>query len=40
MEYNDGIKEIEECIVKYVVEYLKTGVFRNKKISAYMKAKQ
>ena len=36
----DGIERIHNNIVKYVLEFLKTGVFRNKTTNAYMTAYQ
>lgn len=36
----DGINKIHNNIVKYVLEFLKTGVFRNKTTKAYMIAHQ
>jgi cullin-4 len=34
----EGVKSIHEAIVQYVLEFLKTGVFRNKTPNAYMVA--
>jgi hypothetical protein len=36
--YQEGIKVITEEFVIFVVEYLKTGIFRNKKTRAFMTA--
>jgi hypothetical protein len=35
---DEGINEIHEAIVRYVLEYLKTGIFKNKTPNAYMVA--
>lgn len=42
MENNNenGIEKIHNAIVKYVLEFLKTGIFRNKTTNAYMTAYQ
>lgn len=32
----EGLQQIHDAIIKYVLEFLKTGVFRNKTPNAYM----
>lgn len=39
-DLHDGIRLIHESIVKYVLEFLKTGEFKNKTTNAYMQAYQ
>lgn len=34
----DGLKKIDDSIIQYVLEFLKTGEFRNKTPNAYMVA--
>jgi len=35
---DEGLEQIHEAIVKYVLEFLKTGIFRNKTTNSYMLA--
>jgi hypothetical protein len=34
----EGLQQIHDAIIKYVLEFLKTGIFRNKTTDAYMHA--
>ena len=34
----DGLKQIHDSVIKYVLEFLRTGIFRNKTTDAYMSA--
>lgn len=34
----EGLTQIHESVIKYVLEFLRTGVFRNKTTDAYMSA--
>lgn len=34
----EGLKEITNSVIQYVLEFLKTGVYRNKNTAAYMTA--
>lgn len=36
----EGLNTIHESIVKYVLDYLKTGIFLNKNTNSYMTAYQ
>jgi hypothetical protein len=35
---DEGLLQIHDAIIKYVLEFLKTGTFRNKTPNAYMVA--
>jgi len=40
MSVQEGLNIIHDSIVKYVLDYLKTGEFKNKSPNAYMTAYQ
>ncbi len=35
---DEGLEQIHEAIVKYILEFLKTGIFRNKTTNSFMTA--